>query len=209
MARINIQEVLIRISRKDKRAFDEFFEYYYPRLLKFAVSFVKSYVNAEEVVSDVFIKLLKRRDTLKDIENFNGYIFHAVKNQSLTFIGRKKPDIYLNEDEEDYLIIDTSNPETQYLDQELLDQLKKSIDNLPPKRRMIYKLIKEDGLKYQEAADLLDVSVKTIEVHMGLAINNVREAIKAYLYDKGSSTTLKKLIPLISPLLISTILFVG
>jgi RNA polymerase sigma-70 factor (family 1) len=204
---MDIHEILVRIGREDRKAFDEFFEYYYPRLLKFAFTFVKSYENAEEVVSDVFVKLLKRKATLKDIENFNGYVFHAVKNQSLNLLSKRKADLHLNQDEEDYLIVENSNPETSYMDQELVDQINGAIDKLPPKRKLIYKLIKEDGLKYQEAAVLLDVSIKTVEVHMGLAINNVREAVQRYLSDKGNSATIRRIISVISILLVPGMLF--
>lgn len=201
-----LKDILTRIGYEDRKAFDQFFEHYYPRLLKFAVHYVKSYANAEEIVGDVFVKILKRKDMLGQIENFNGYIFQSVKNQALSFINKKKPDIFLTEDEEDYLMTDHKTPESEFLDQELSSHLTKAIDNLPAKRKMIYKLIKEDGLKYQEAADLLGVSVKTIEVHMGLAISNIREALKGYIADKKSDIHLRKLIPFVCSLIAADIL---
>lgn len=197
---IYIQHLLKKIAKNDRNAFDLFFEYYYPRLLKFAVYFVKNYENAEEVVSDVLVKLLNNRAKLASIENFNAYIFQSVKNQCLSWRSKKKPQLFPDAtNEEDFLMIEKSNPETDLLHKEMINSIQEAIGNLPPKRKKIYLLIKEDGLSYQDVADLLDISKKTVEVHMGLAIANIRESLNQYLNDDSDNTPIRKIIKVLSP----------
>lgn len=190
-----INNILKRIAQEDRKAFDELFAHYYPRLLKFARRYVKTYENAEEVVMDVFVKLLKKRKSLADIRNFNSYIFYAVKNQAVAFLNKKKPESIVGDDEEDYLIIEYDNPETKLLDQEMLDLLRETIENLPSKRKIVYKLVKEDGLQYKEVAKLLNISHKTVEVHMGLAINSIRTSIDSYLKGNERGFLIRKILP--------------
>ena len=198
-----INKLLKGIAGGDRQAFDCIFDYYYPRLLRFARRYVRTYENAEEVVMDVLVRLLKKKDSLHKIENFNSYLFLSVKNQSMNFLRKKKPDLIAHEDEEDYLIVDQTNPESIMLDQELMDLLQDTVESLPAKRRTVYKMIKEDGLRYSEVARLLNISPKTVEVHMGLAISSIRESIRNYMDDSPATGTVRKLLPISLTLAIS------
>jgi RNA polymerase sigma-70 factor (ECF subfamily) len=73
------------------------------------------------------------------------------------------------------------NPESELINRELSLQIEEAINNLPPKRKLIYKMVVIDGLKYKEAAEILDLSVKTIENHLALAVRDLRDKIMAYL----------------------------
>ena len=66
--------------------------------------------------------------------------------------------------------------------------IKATLDSLPPKRRIVFRMIKEEGLKYQDVANLLDLSVKTVETHMGLALKTLHENITRYKQDRLTST---------------------
>ena len=202
-----IKNWLLKIAQDDRQAFNLFFDYYYPRLLKYASYFVDSYENAEEVVSDVFVKLLKKKHELSKIEHINRYIYSAVKNQCLTFIKKKHNQAskltVSSDDEADFIICDNSNPESDYLKNELIEAISQAINNLPPKRRTIYQMIKEQGLSYQDTAELLNISKKTVEVHMGLAIAGIRLALLDYLEIPASkNATIRKMIQVISGLII-------
>jgi RNA polymerase sigma-70 factor (ECF subfamily) len=201
-----IKNWLLKIAQDDRQAFNLFFDYYYPRLLKYAYYFVDSYENAEEVVSDVFVKLLKKKNELSKIEHFSRYIYSAVKNQCFTFIQKKANQAakltVSSDDEADFIICESSNPESDYLKKELIDAIRQAINNLPPKRRTIYQMIKEQGLSYQDTAELLNISKKTVEVHMGLAIAGIRRAMQEYLeLPVSKNATIRKMIQVISGLI--------
>ncbi len=182
-----LKEIFKKLSGSpDRELFDYFFNKYYPKLILFALLFVKQHCAAEEVVSDVMLNILKKRKKLAKTENIEGYIFIAVKNQSLKYLRKRKRQIYTDglEGETDLLMTTSVSPEYEYLENEFHQVVKSTIDSLPPKRKMVFKMIKEDGLKYNDVANLLDISVKTIETHMGLALKSLNENIRQYKNEK-------------------------
>ena len=84
-----------------------------------------------------------------------------------------------------------SNPENQLLNQELSEIIDKAILSLPEKTRLVYRLVKEDGLKYQEAADILGVSAKTVNNQLLNAMKIVRQNVTAYLNKDKTSPVFK------------------
>lgn len=82
------------------------------------------------------------------------------------------------------LLNEQVNPERLFLDDELRNLIYRTVENLPPRRKMIYKLIKDDGLKYKEVAALMEIAPKTVENHLDLAIKEIRQAVTAYLEGK-------------------------
>lgn len=183
----HIRELIrMYVRQKDKKAFKEFYDLYYPKLINFARVFFYDFTMAQEVVSDVFYKILKNPALLEQSIDIDNYLFFCVKNQSLTLI--KKIKLVHNhrplEDMNDYLIPENSTPEEILINNELYDIVRKEIERMPPKRRTIFMLIKEDGLKYKDVAKLLDISVKTVESHMYEAIKPVRKVVREYLAGK-------------------------
>ena len=178
--------ICLYIHHQDKKAFKEFYDLYYPKLIYFARIFLKDFSSAQEVVSDVFYKILKNPKLLEQSGDIDNYLFFSVKNQALTYL--KKIKLFHShrsvEDVNDYLISEKSTPEEIFIDNELYGIVRKEIEEMPPKRRAIYMMIKEDGLKYKEVAELLDISVKTVEAHMYQAIKPIRKAVREYLAGK-------------------------
>ena len=176
-----LNHLLKRIAiHDDQKAFSEFFDCYHSKLIKFAHLFVSNYVYAEEIVSEVLINLLKNRKNLHEIEKFEGYLFTMVKNKSLNFIKQNKKNLgqFSIENLEDFFSIERIDPYEIFLGSELRDLLNKSIEKLPPKRQMVFKLIKDEGMSHKEVAELMDLSVRTVEVHLKLAVKDVRKTIK-------------------------------
>ena len=86
------------------------------------------------------------------------------------------------------------SPEYEILENEFYNAIKVTLDSLPPKRRLVFRMIKEEGLKYQEVAKLLDLSVKTVETHMGLALKTLHQNIEKYKKDEFEVTPIHSLI---------------
>ena len=181
-----LSHILQRIAiHDDQKAFSEFFDCYHSRLIKFASLYVPNYDQAEEIVSEVLIKLLRKRKTFHEIEKFEGYLFTMIKNQSLNFIKQNKKNLsHLSiENLEDFFSTERIDPHEKYLESELRNLLNKTIELLPPKRQMVFKLIKDEGMSQKEVADLMDISVRTVEVHLKLGVKDVRKIIKDYFVE--------------------------
>ena len=180
---LTIKEIFAKLSESpDRPLYNYFFNKYYPKLIWFALIYVKQHSMAEEVVSDVMMNIFRKRKKLAESDNIEGYIFISVKNQSLKFLRKNKNKVYLDnfENEADLLLHSSSSPEYDYIHNEFKLILRSAIDKLPPKRKLVFRMIKEEGLKYQDVAKLLDLSIKTIETHMGLALKSIYECIESY-----------------------------
>lgn len=190
----HIKNLLARIGRDDREAFNQFFALYYNRLIQFAQLYVNGQEEAEDIVSDVLVQLLRKRKELHKIDRFESYLFLSVKNTALNFIKKEKRfyDYCAAEVDGVFLPSRVSEPFELLLEEELRQLVFRVVEKFPNQRKMVYKLIKDEGLKYQEVADLLEVSIKTVEAHLGLAVKQVREAVENYLTDQTSVSSAYK-----------------
>lgn len=178
LASPHIQELQQRIALYDDQlAYKQLYALFYKPLQQFAVSFVRSPEVAEEIVSDVFIKVWKKRAGLSRINNLKLYLFISIRNGSLNYLRTQKKTILQPEQYFVQLQSIYFNPEKLMLTAEMMNRVQKAINELPPRCQLIFKLIKEDGLKYREVADLLHLSLKTIENQMAIAIRKIGLAI--------------------------------
>jgi RNA polymerase sigma-70 factor (ECF subfamily) len=174
-----IKRLLAAIElNNDKSAYKELFILLYARLKQFAFSILRSGEEAEELVSDVFIKIWQRRSQLGSIESPLLYFYTTAKNLALNRL--KKQNRLKNINPDEWLVQLNSiyfDPERRLLNAEMARQLRDAIDDLPPRCRLIFKLVKEDGLKYKETAELLQLSVKTIEAQMAIALRRLTKSL--------------------------------
>lgn len=182
--------LLLIAENDDQAAFDELFTFYFPGLVSFASNILKDRQLAEEVVEDVFVKLWQNRKTLVSIKSPSHYIYTAVKYTALSAL--KKQNTVFYEDYPGDVELTYSSPESDYISNENLAQINEAINQLPAKCRLIFRLIKEEGLKYDEVAQLLQLSVKTIESQMTIAIKKLTNTIQQMLPDMTEHLLRKK-----------------
>jgi len=182
-----IKRLLTAIAQKnDQAAYKELFLLLHGRLKQFAYSILKSGEEAEELVSDVFIRIWQKKEQLTTIEAPLFYFYTTTKNLALNRLNKQKRQA--NYSPEDWLVQMNSiyfDPEQLMMTEEMVRQIRKAVNDLPPRCRIIFKLIKEDGLKYKEAAELLHLSVKTVEAQMAIAL---RRIAKCMHFDMKSAT---------------------
>lgn len=179
---LNISNLISRIANEnDEKAFRYFFEFFSGRMLQFAQIILKNNDLAEDVVMEVFAGIWEKREKLPQIKNLSNYLYVLVKNKSLDYIRKNK--YFIKVDPSNNNICErviNQHPEKVFLDNELLENINKAILNLPKKSRLVYRLLKEEGLSYHEAAKLLNISYKTIDNHIALAMHRIRSQINEY-----------------------------
>ena len=174
--------MLTRMSESsDQGAFEELFNLYYTWLHSVAVSIVRKKEDAEEIVGDVFLKLWEIRDGFARIKNLETFLYTATKNKSYDYY-RKDSKMHLVEFEKDwkekeYII----SPEDAFLFEELQTKYQEAVHNLTPKCKEVFLLVREEGYSYKKAAETLNVSPKTIENHLRVAIQKIREDMLVYI----------------------------
>jgi RNA polymerase sigma-70 factor (ECF subfamily) len=169
------------IKSGDKNAFDKLFLEYYSYLCNYAFKFVKEVDTAEEIVQDVFYKIWENRSQLLITTSIKSYLFRSVHNQCLNLIKHisvKENYKQHNQDQINYQENTSNNPaETR----ELADLIDISVKALPTERQKIFKMSREEGLKYREVAEKLNISIKTVEAQMGKALKFLRTELADYL----------------------------
>ncbi len=175
----NILELQRRIGRyDDESAYREVFLRYYTTLVDFALSYVPYRSLAEEVVSDVFIKIWEKRNTITQIQNLRVYLYISTKNTALNYLVRQKRTEFLNLDElQQEERSPFLNPEQIMISAEMMKRIQQAIQGLPPRCKLIFKLVREDGLPYREVAEILDISIKTIDNQLAIALRKISESI--------------------------------
>ena len=173
------------VEKNDERAFSAFFDHYHTRLIKLAMVFVPKFDQAEEVVSEVFLKLLRKKGSLLTIQHLEGYLFKMVKHEALAYIKNKNQHTgnVLIDDIQDYLSSDTVDPEKKMINDDLARILNTAIEKLPPKRGLVFKMVKDENMSYKQVSEILEISERTVEVHLKLAIQDLRKSLSNY-YDK-------------------------
>jgi len=172
--------------RHDNASYEILFHLLNSQLIKFSEQYVHVRQVAEEIVVDVFLKCWMKRTELSQVENPRAYLYTAVKNQSLNYQKKYSSIVMVDIDQaNNYELVDVSNPHLQMEKKELIDRLNRTIDSLPPQCRMVFKLIKEDGLKYKEVAELLDISPRTVQNHLFTAIFKLNEKLGSYFEKNG------------------------
>jgi RNA polymerase sigma-70 factor (family 1) len=202
-----LNKLLEKISKDNcKKSFDLIFGYYYPKLVDFADLYLESRSSAEEIASDALLKLFIKRHTWLMIEKPEAYLYKTVKNMSISHLRKNKKShhnlaISSEKFEQFNLIEREASPEKKLIDEEFTVVVMKMIEEMPPRRKMIFKLIKQEEKSYKEVATLLNISVKTVEVHMGLAIAHIRTSMEKY--EKQENLNFLKLVQSFVPFLIT------
>lgn len=179
-----IQELGKRIALyEDIRAYRELYGLLAEGLQRFSYSMIRSKEAAEEIVSDVFIKVWQIRSRLGEIDNLKVYIYTITKNFSINYIQRNYKNAPVSIETMDIEpVIETGDPEELCISAEMVNTIRKAIRQLPPQCRLIFQLVKEDGLKYKEAADVLNISALTVRNQLAIAIRKIASSLPPHLH---------------------------
>ena len=171
-----------RIRAGDEAAFERLFHTFYEDLCRFASQYVSASDVVEDLVQDVFFNVWERRRALDAQQSIQAYLYKAVRNEALKHLNRQrvrkqqgKPQQELRERSLQ------GSPEQALWNKELEAEAQKALDALPERRRRIFMLSREHDLTYAEIADLLDISVKTVETQMGRALGFLEERLDEVL----------------------------
>ena len=165
----------------DLKAFESLFYSLNNRLIKFCILYVHQKEAAEEIVSDVFVRFWEGRKNLTGIINPETYLFVCVKNQSLNYV-KKYSNIHLVqiESSDQVEFINTYDPEKELERKELHFLLDQAISKLPQQACIVFRLIKEDGMKYKEVAEILNISPRTVQTQLFRAIKKLSTILTAH-----------------------------
>ena len=164
------------IKNGNEAAFNKAFDLYYSRLCFFTDKFLHDFDLSRSVVQQVFVDMWIKRDKLQ-VTSLQSYLFQSVRNASLDILKRRKAESkYLST-----LETEDSAPLADWMEEaELADRINKAIQKLPEKCREIFVMCRFEEMKYAEIAARLNISVKTVEMQIGIALKKLRKELSDY-----------------------------
>lgn len=165
----------------DERSFRLFVESYSDDLLYYACYLVSSREEAEEIVSDVFLDVWKRRSHLSEIQDMKAWLLTLVHNRSISCLRQRArvPDsVLLEEVGANALPSDLQTPDEHLISREEIARINRVINQFPPRCRQVFVLAKIEKLPYKEIARMLGISVKTIDNHIASALRQIRAVLE-------------------------------
>lgn len=163
----NEKELLLRVARGDEGAFKVVFDLFQPRLTYYIEGIVKLKEVAEEVVTDVFLKLWTGRELVSEIENLNAFLFKIAYHKSIDFLRSAHKDrqlVHLLAEHAE--LAGHQEADERILQQQLEQKLREAIGLLSPQRKLVYIMSRERGLSQQQIAEQLALSPKTVNNHI-------------------------------------------
>lgn len=181
----HIRELQTEIARYDsEQAFASLFRLLYDRLIRFCQQYVHSREAAEEVVSDVFVKVWERRGQLSEVSNLEVYLFVSVRNQAYNYLEKYSAMRLMPLENGEWELTDVDDPGREMEWKEMKTRLDKEVNLLPDQCRKVFRLIKEEGFRYKEVAQILNISPRTVETQLYRAVRRLQEAVGHWLPEK-------------------------
>jgi RNA polymerase sigma-70 factor (ECF subfamily) len=177
----SLNQLYKELKSNNKEHFNQLFSDYYVNLCRFAYTYVKDSAIAEEIVQEVFISIWEKRQELVISSSIRSFLYTSVKNKALNHIRDEKTRIG-----HEYEFAREQNTKvTQLINfcerEELTQLIDQAIGELPDQCRIIFELSRNENLTYNEIAQHLNISPKTVENQMSIALKRLRKKLSPYL----------------------------
>lgn len=167
-----------KIAGGNEMAFNRFMEHYSSRLYYYAFGLLGQKEMAEEVVSDVFFEVWKSRKTLKQIEYMNAWLQTITYRKAISYLRKETGKNELAFDDlTDFSFELVQSPDEEIISKEEIAEINNAIEMLPPKCKHVFFLAKIEGLPYLQIADMLQISVQTVNYHIAYAVESVAKSL--------------------------------
>ena len=170
--------LLLQVSEGDEKAFAILFGQYGPQLHSYLSGMTRSVAAAEELVQNTFIRVWITRDQLPGIEHPRAWIYKIASNEALNFLKRRalEAKIFRDLQAQDPGPAMTGTDEVLY--NEMKEAIRDAVASLSDRRRQVYRMSREQGMKQQDIADALNISVVTVKNTLGTALESIRSHLK-------------------------------
>jgi RNA polymerase sigma-70 factor (ECF subfamily) len=175
---IDEKELLMRIAAGDEDAFRQLFHSHYNKLAAFVQKLTRSHSTTEELVQDVFVKVWLHRSELNSIDRFESWMYVIARNHVFNHLKKtareyQQQQVWLEQAESDNVATaDQSDAVDMY------SFIENSIEKLPPQQKKIYLLKRQSGLRNEEIAQQLNISMETVKKHFTLALRFIKDHAK-------------------------------
>ena len=170
--------IIAQVAGGDQLAFRKLFDVYRNKVFTYAIRYLKSREQAEEIVQNVFLKIWLKRDSLIEIKNFGGYLRTVTNNATLDALKKRASEYkHKNESLQEWSDLDNATEEAIF-SKDAQSYVNQALDKLPKQQRLVYQMCHIEGLKQKEVAERLNISPLTVKVHLREAIKGLKVLLK-------------------------------
>ncbi|MBV3831391.1 MULTISPECIES: RNA polymerase sigma-70 factor [Bacteroides] len=165
-------------EQEKKKKFEQFFILTFPKVKAFAWKILRSEEDAEDIAQDIFVKLWDNPEIWENKETWDSYIYTMTRNQIYNFLKHQSVELSYQEklSQEDSPSFEFDIYDKLYAT-ELQLLIKLTLDNMPEQRRKVFSMSRQNGMSNQEIADKLQLSIRTVERHIYLALQELKKVI--------------------------------
>lgn len=173
----NEKDLLVQVSEGNELAFRQLFNTYRPRLYSYILKITESKEIAEDTVHDVFLKIWFNRKSLPEILNINAYLYRMAHNHAYNGIRRMAKETLIMAELERQSGYEASDPNDKLVRKEVRTFIYDAVNKLTPQQKEVFRMSREEGLKQEEIAQRLNISIFTVKKHLTDALNYLRKEI--------------------------------
>ncbi|MFA8343050.1 MAG: RNA polymerase sigma-70 factor [Rhodothermaceae bacterium] len=174
-------ELLDEIKSDDKSSFKILFEKYYSQLSRFANLYLKNLDIAEDIVQEFFVQFWIKRNEISINTSVKSYFYQSIRNRALNYNRDKKESLSINSDLEKVENLLVTEIKENFDFSIMKNAFNSAVESLPEKCKVIFKMSREEGLTYKQISEKLNLSQKTVESQMRIALMKMREKLKPML----------------------------
>lgn len=169
--------ILVALRDGNLEAFEKVFHSFADRIYYFSMRYLRNQHDAEEIVQEVFLKIWENRHNINVDLSFSGYLFTIARNTVFNQNRKKVNEQAYVEYVKHALSLTSNKTENDLIYNDIQDIVNKVVEDLPPQRKLVYKMSREKGLSYREIAESLSLSERTVEAHIRLALKTITEVV--------------------------------
>lgn len=185
MSSINDKEILKNLNRKEGKSISILYEKYSEELFVSAYNMLKNKEVCEDIVQEIFINIWNKRRTLKINTTLKSYLYASVMYGVYGYLRKNSDKINVELTIGLKNHVQYSNPETELIQKEIISQINETIESLPEKCRIVFKMSRNQKLSHKEISEKLNISTKTVETHITKAIKVIRSSF-GNIYSVGT-----------------------
>ena len=180
------KQLSVRIKNGDHQAFKQFFDAHYPALFRFLASRGMDKASSDDLIQKAFVIIWEKRAEIDEEKSLKAYLFRTAYTRMLNEI---KYNARFDDEAEFPISHELQTPEDQAQYTQLMQTIHQTVAKMPEKRKLAFEFCFLKQFTYKETAEIMEVSARTIENHMGLALKEVRKAVEALKSENMNNLT--------------------
>ncbi|MDR2911795.1 MAG: RNA polymerase sigma-70 factor [Alistipes sp.] len=177
-SRIVTPDLLRALRHGDQRAFERVYLHYVSSVRRFLTMLTRSEELGAEITQEVFVILWEKRAQIDPDKNISAYIYKIAKNQTFKHFRRNRTVVTGEAAPESVVVEPYTLPDELLMQCEKERLVEKIVSSMPPRRRQIYRMSREEGASNDEIATRLGISKSTVENQITAALNDIRNSLK-------------------------------